>query len=157
MAFEINAGILPVAGDSLLGESLLSDEALGRAGDALNETPVRAGVIKLAVSDGGLQEVEAKALRAALVAGRETGAAVISHCPSGGGLRAAAGRPGGGRGATRRASSRCTPTPSRTSSYTCGPSAGGPGWSTTPSAGAPTPCSSTSCGASWTPASPTAC
>jgi phosphotriesterase-related protein len=83
MAFEINTGILPVAGDSLLGESLLSDEALGRAGDALNETPVRAGVIKLAASDGGLQEVEAKALRAALIAARETGAAVISHCPSG--------------------------------------------------------------------------
>ena len=83
MAFEINTGILPVTGDSLLGESLLSDEALGRAGDALNETPVRAGVIKLAASDGGLQEVEAKALRAALVAARETGAAVISHCPSG--------------------------------------------------------------------------
>jgi phosphotriesterase-related protein len=83
MAFEINTGILPVTGDSLLGESLLSDEALGRAGDALNETPVRAGVIKLAASDGRLQEVEAKALRAALVAARETGAAVISHCPSG--------------------------------------------------------------------------
>ena len=32
MAFEINTGILPVTGDSLLGESLLSDEALGRAG-----------------------------------------------------------------------------------------------------------------------------
>ena len=32
MAFEINTGILPVAGDSLLGESLLSDEALGGRG-----------------------------------------------------------------------------------------------------------------------------
>jgi phosphotriesterase-related protein len=83
MAFEITTGILPVAGDSLLGESLLSEDALGRAGDALNESPVRAGVIKLAASDAGLQEVEAKALRAAVLAARATGAAVISHCPSG--------------------------------------------------------------------------
>jgi phosphotriesterase-related protein len=83
MAFEISTGILPVTGDSLLGESLLSDGILGRATDALNETPVRAGVVKLAASDGGLQEVEAKALRAAVVVARETGAAIVSHCPSG--------------------------------------------------------------------------
>ena len=101
MAFEINTGILPVTGDSLLGESLLSDEALGRATDALNETPVRAGVIKLAASDGGLQEVEAKALRAAVIAAGATGAAIVSHCPSGAAfqqqldvLEAAGGDPG---------------------------------------------------------------
>ncbi len=82
-AFEIAAGILPVAGDSYLGQSLLSDVALGRAGDALNETPVPAGVIKLAASDAGLQEVEAKALRAAVIAAAQTGVAIVSHCPSG--------------------------------------------------------------------------
>ncbi|MGH2354795.1 MAG: phosphotriesterase family protein [Chloroflexota bacterium] len=82
-AFEIGTGILPVAGDSFLGESLLSDEVLGRAGDALNETPVRAGVIKLASTDAGLQEVEAKALRAAVLAAEQTGVAIISHSPSG--------------------------------------------------------------------------
>ncbi|MDQ3702736.1 MAG: hypothetical protein M3442_17700 [Chloroflexota bacterium] len=82
-AFEIAVGILPVAGDGFLGRSLLDDVLLGQAGDALNETPVPAGVIKLAASDAGLQEVEAKALRAAVVAARETGAAIISHCPSG--------------------------------------------------------------------------
>ncbi|HET7769968.1 MAG TPA: hypothetical protein VFN74_14420, partial [Chloroflexota bacterium] len=70
--FEISVGILPVAGDSYLGESLLSEEALGRATDALNETPVKAGVIKLASSNEGLQEVEAKALRAAVRAQKKT-------------------------------------------------------------------------------------
>jgi phosphotriesterase-related protein len=83
MAFEISVGILPIAGDSLLGESLLSDEVLGRATDALNETPVRAGVIKLASSNEGLQPVEAKALRAAVKAARDTGVAIVSHSPSG--------------------------------------------------------------------------
>ena len=82
-AFEISVGIFPVAGDSYLGESLLGEEVLGRANDALNETPVRAGVIKLASSNEGLQEVEAKALRAAVVAARETGVAIVSHSPSG--------------------------------------------------------------------------
>lgn len=81
--FEIGVGILPVAGDSFMGESLLSEEALGRATDALNETPVRAGVIKLASSNDGLQEVEAKALRAAVVAQQRTGVAIVSHSPSG--------------------------------------------------------------------------
>src|SRR4051812_17508895 len=82
-AFEITVGILPIAGDSLLGQSILDERALGRASDALNETPVHAGVIKLAASDGGLQPVEAKALQAAVIAARETGVAIISHCPSG--------------------------------------------------------------------------
>jgi phosphotriesterase-related protein len=81
--FEISVGILPVAGDSFLGESLLSEEALGRATDALNETPVRAGVIKLASSNEGLQEVEAKALRAAVLAQKRTGVAIVSHSPNG--------------------------------------------------------------------------
>ena len=82
-AFEISVGIFPVVGDSYLGESLLSDAVLGRANDALNETPVQAGVIKLASSNEGLQEVEAKALRAAVLAAHETGVAIISHSPSG--------------------------------------------------------------------------
>ena len=81
--FEISVGILPVTGDSYLGQSLLSDEALGKATDALNETPVRAGVIKLASSNEGLQEVEAKALRAAVQAQKRTGVAMVSHSPSG--------------------------------------------------------------------------
>jgi phosphotriesterase-related protein len=82
-AFEMTVGILPIAGDSLLGRSILDEQALGRATDALNETPVQAGVIKLAASDEGLQPVEGKALQAAAIAARETGAAIISHCPSG--------------------------------------------------------------------------
>jgi phosphotriesterase-related protein len=82
-AFEISVGILPVAGDSYLGESLLGEEVLGKANDALNETPVRAGVIKLASSNEGLQPVEAKALRAAVQAAQRTGVAIVSHSPSG--------------------------------------------------------------------------
>ena len=88
LEFEIGVGILPVAGDSFMGESLLSEEALGRATDALNETPVRAGVIKLASSNEGLQEVEAKALRAALLAQKRTGVAIVSHSPSGSAFQA---------------------------------------------------------------------
>jgi phosphotriesterase-related protein len=86
--FEITTGILPVVGDSYLGESLLTEEALGRASDALNETPVRAGVIKLASSNEGLQAVEAKALRAAVLAAQHAGAAIISHSPSGAAFQA---------------------------------------------------------------------
>jgi phosphotriesterase-related protein len=82
-AFEISVGILPVAGDSHLGVSLLGEQALGRANDELSETPVQAGVIKLAASNEGLQAVEAKALRAAVQAAEHTGAAIISHSPSG--------------------------------------------------------------------------
>ncbi len=100
-AFEITAGILPVRGDSCLGESVLDEASLGRASDALRETPVRAGVIKLAASDAGLQPVEAKALRAAVKAAGATGVAILSHCPSGASfqqqldvLEAAGGDPG---------------------------------------------------------------
>jgi phosphotriesterase-related protein len=82
-AFELTTGILPIVGDSFLGTSILDDQTLGRASDALNETPVRAGVIKLAASNEGLQPVEAKALQAAVIAAQSTGAAIVSHCPSG--------------------------------------------------------------------------
>jgi phosphotriesterase-related protein len=82
-ALEITTGILPVVGDSHLGEGVGDDVALGRATDGLIETPVQAGVIKLASSNEGLQEVEAKALRAAVRAAQETGVAIVSHSPSG--------------------------------------------------------------------------
>ena len=82
-AFEISNGIMPVVGDSLFGQSVLDDQMLGRANDTLNDLAIRAGAIKLAASDGGLQPVEAKALQAAVLAARETGVAMVSHCPSG--------------------------------------------------------------------------
>lgn len=44
---------------------------------------MRAGVIKLALGDHGLQEVDARALRAAVRAAARTGAAIISHAPRG--------------------------------------------------------------------------
>jgi len=49
----------------------------------INNTGVKAGFIKLAVSDQGIMEVEEKILRAAAVAGRETGVALVSHTISG--------------------------------------------------------------------------
>ena len=70
MAFEINNGILPVAGTACLREPPLG-RGPGPANNALNETPGAGD--RAAASDGGLQEVEAKALRAALIAARETG------------------------------------------------------------------------------------
>lgn len=81
--FEIEVGILPVVGDSYLGHSVLDEATLGQANDELNESAIHAGVIKLAASDEGLQEVEAKALRAAAIAAGRTGVAIISHCPNG--------------------------------------------------------------------------
>lgn len=42
----------------------------------------KAGLIKLASSDTGLQEIEAKALRAAARAANKTGAPIISHSPN---------------------------------------------------------------------------
>jgi phosphotriesterase-related protein len=46
-------------------------------------TDARAGFIKLASSDSGLQPVEAKALRAAVSAAHQTGALIVSHSPNG--------------------------------------------------------------------------
>lgn len=59
---------------------------LGSLGTARTEEaegePVRAGLVKLASSDAGLQGVEAKTLRAALRASAATGAPIASHSPS---------------------------------------------------------------------------
>lgn len=78
MAAEIEQGIAP--------EALRPDFAgppVPGIPDPVADPPVRAGVIKLAVSDHGLQEVEARALHAAVRAAARTGAAIISHAPRG--------------------------------------------------------------------------
>jgi phosphotriesterase-related protein len=60
----------------------------GTAGPAELDVPApavdapKAGLIKLASSDSGLQEVEAKTLRAALKAAAATGAPIVSHSPN---------------------------------------------------------------------------
>jgi phosphotriesterase-related protein len=60
------------------GESGLGD--IDR--DPATDEPIRAGFIKLATSDAGLQEIEAKTLRAAVGAARKTGACIASHSPN---------------------------------------------------------------------------
>ena len=58
-------------------EGMLEEALTGQLG--AERTDVRAGLIKLASSDQGLQEVEAKTLRAAIEAARRTGAPIASH------------------------------------------------------------------------------
>lgn len=53
-------------------EGMEGEEGQGR-------TDIRAGFIKLASSDQGLQDVEAKTLRAAIEAAKQTGAPIASH------------------------------------------------------------------------------
>jgi phosphotriesterase-related protein len=50
--------------------------------DPTTGEPIRAGFVKLATSDAGLQEIEAKTLRAAAIASRATGACIASHSPN---------------------------------------------------------------------------
>jgi phosphotriesterase-related protein len=78
MTAEIQLGISPEALRPDFGGPRIPDLA-----DPEADPPVRAGVIKLAISDHGLQEVEARALRAAVRAATRTGAAIISHAPHG--------------------------------------------------------------------------
>jgi phosphotriesterase-related protein len=78
MTAEIQLGISPQALRPDFGGQRIPDLA-----DPEADPPVRAGVIKLAVSDDGLQGVEARALRAAVRAAARTGAAIISHAPRG--------------------------------------------------------------------------
>lgn len=65
---------------SEIEEGMLGEMGTARSAGAEGE-PVRAGLVKLASSDAGLQEVEAKTLRAAIRASRATGAPVVSHSP----------------------------------------------------------------------------
>jgi len=51
----------------------------GMEGEDGERSTVRAGLVKLASSDQGLQEVEAKTLRAAIEAAKATGAPIASH------------------------------------------------------------------------------
>ena len=64
-------------------EPRLADWMATEIESGIEGTSVRAGVIKLASSDSALQPVEAKTLRAAVLAARRTGAAIISHSPNG--------------------------------------------------------------------------
>ena len=62
---------------SEIEEGMLEERLSGQLG--AERSGVRAGLIKLASSDQGLQEVEAKTLRAAIEAARLTGAPIASH------------------------------------------------------------------------------
>ena len=61
----------------------LAEEWIGELTEGIDGTGVRAGFIKVAVSDDGPTPLEVRNLRAAALASRQTGAAIASHTPSG--------------------------------------------------------------------------
>ena len=64
-------------------EGARGEDGLGEIDrDPETNAPIRAGFIKLATSDRGLQEIETKTLRAAVIAARATGACIASHSPN---------------------------------------------------------------------------
>jgi phosphotriesterase-related protein len=60
-------------------EEVLYEWMLGELNGQIEQSGVRAGFIKLSAGDGGITNCEAKILRAAARAARETGAAIGSH------------------------------------------------------------------------------
>jgi len=60
-------------------EEALYEWMLGELNEQIEQSGVRAGFIKLSAGDDGITECEAKILRAAARAARETGAAIGSH------------------------------------------------------------------------------
>jgi len=63
--------------------SQLAEWMIGEITQGIDDSGVKAGFIKLAMSDQGITDAEEKILRAAAVAGRETGVALVSHTVSG--------------------------------------------------------------------------
>lgn len=61
------------------GIDKLLEGMVGELNDHIEGTDVRAGFIKLGTSDGGITDCEAKLLRAACRASRQTGALICSH------------------------------------------------------------------------------
>ncbi len=61
----------------------LAEEWVRDLTEGIEGTTVRAGFLKLSVSDGGLTPLEVRNLQAAAVASQQTGAAVASHTASG--------------------------------------------------------------------------
>lgn len=82
-AFEISTGVMPIAGDSHEGIGLVTDNAIGRATDALNSTPVRAGIIRITIGDAPLSATDRKLVEAAAIASAAMGAAtvIVTHSP----------------------------------------------------------------------------
>lgn len=101
-AFEISTGVMPIAGDSHEGISLVNDNAIGRATDALNGTPVRAGIIRITIGDAPLSATDRKLVEAAAIASAATGAATVLVTLSPTAFVAAARRFTGAGGSTRK-------------------------------------------------------
>ncbi len=101
-AFEISTGVMPIAGDSHEGISLVTDNAIGRATDALNISPVRAGIIRITVGDAPLSATDRKLVEAAAIASAATGTATVIVTNSPDAFVAAARRFTGAGGSTRK-------------------------------------------------------
>ncbi|MSQ42718.1 MAG: hypothetical protein EXR45_00705 [Chloroflexi bacterium] len=101
-AFEISTGVMPITGDSHEGIGLVNDQAIGRATDALNTTPVRAGIIRITIGDAPLSSTDRKLVEAAAIASAAMGAAtvIVTHSPDA--FVAAARRFTGAGGSTRK-------------------------------------------------------
>lgn len=101
-AFEISTGVMPIAGDSHEGISLVNDNAIGRATDALNISPVRAGIIRITVGDAPLSATDRKLVEAAAIASAATGTATVIVTNSPDAFVGAARRFTGAGGSTRK-------------------------------------------------------
>ncbi len=101
-AFEISTGVMPIAGDSHEGISLVNDKAIGRATDALNTSPVRAGIIRITVCDAPLSATDRKLVEAVAMASASMGAATVIVTHSVGAFEAAARRCTGAGGSTSK-------------------------------------------------------
>jgi hypothetical protein len=93
---------MPIAGDSHEGISLVTDNAIGRATDALNISPVRAGIIRITVGDAPLSATDRKLVEAAAIASAATGTATVIVTNSPDAFVAAARRFTGAGGSTRK-------------------------------------------------------
>lgn len=91
-AFEVTSGIAAVVGDRLRGIPILSERAAGRAGDLLNDVPVRAGAIRITMATPMLDRGDRNLLDGAAIASGATGVATFLDAPAGTDLGAIADR-----------------------------------------------------------------
>ena len=66
-----------------LGVEVLADIWIRELAEGIDGTPVKAGFIKLAMSDNGPTDIEIRNLEAAAIASRATGAVIASHTSNG--------------------------------------------------------------------------
>ena len=82
-ALEICNGMAAIAGDSFRGVPILSERAIGVAGDALNDAAVRAGVIRITLASASIDRADFALVDAAGMTAGANGVATILDAPPG--------------------------------------------------------------------------